>query len=81
MTPTENEDIFEVLNGYDSWRRHKVAQSEAAGHDPLSVSAYIDELALKRAYDAVQAIREVYADTSIPWETVDTMVREILGIK
>ncbi len=81
MTPTENEDIFDILSGYNAWRRHKVLQSEAAGHDPLSVSAYIDELALKRAYDAVQAIKEVYADTSIPWETVETQVREILGIK
>ena len=81
MTHDETQDIVGILEGYDAWRRHKVLQSETPGHDPLGVSAYIDELAMKRAYDALQAIREVYADTSIPWETVDAYVREILGVK
>lgn len=81
MTHDEKLDIVGILQGYDAWRRHKVSLSETPGHDPLSVSAYIDELAYRRAYDAVTAIREVYADTSIPWQTVDTQVREILGIK
>jgi hypothetical protein len=81
MTKDETLDIAEILLGYDEWRHGKVRESESASYDPLSVSAYLDSLALQRAYDAVQAIKEVYADTSIPWETVDAYVREILGVK
>ncbi len=78
MTPNENLDVAEILTGYEAWRRYK-SRDLQPGDDPLSVSHYLDDLARQRAYDAVEQIREVYADPELTWQEVDARIREILG--
>ena len=78
MSKDEIEDVGEILTGYENWR---LAKMQLHRSNPLSVHEYLDELAKQRAYDAVQEIREVYADPELTWHEVDERIRAILGVQ
>ena len=79
MTPNENFDVAEILQGYEAWRRVQVDRLQSSDYH-LSVSHYLDAIARDRALDACNELAELFNNFDLPLEDIYKQARAILGV-
>lgn len=72
------EFVEQALRGYDEWRRNKTARWD--GENQLSVSTYLDELAMQQNADQLALIHAFAAEEFNTDAEVGVEVRRILGL-
>lgn len=81
ITPTEAQQVADILQGYEHWRKTRAHQIENGSDNQLSVSAYLDEYAKNRALDILTQIEAIYANPELTWQEVDAEIRRLIGVQ
>lgn len=71
--------VEDTLRGYDEWRRRKQAAANSTDN-VLSVSQYIDELALQQQAAAYAQIYNLAGDVTYTNEMLGENIRELFGL-